>query len=331
MEIITSRAQLQDWSDARRAEGLRVALVPTMGALHRGHLSLVDEAKRRADRVVVSIFVNPTQFNDHKDFESYPRDEEADLAACREAGVDVVWLPAVDELYPEAAQTWVEVDSLAEPLCGATRPGHFKGVTTVVTKLFLASRPHVAVFGQKDFQQLAVIRRMTRDLGFGIEIVGGATVREADGLALSSRNVRLGPMARGQAGQIVTALDRAEAMCARGERDHGVILESVTKILSEATLSRIDYAELRDPESLEMASETLEGPVLLAIALQFEADPDGQGTPVRLIDNRVLLADAGRGSCESTDRTLDRPSDRSSQSTRGSSTTVHSPHLNPLK
>jgi pantoate--beta-alanine ligase len=292
MQIITSRAELQAWSDAERAAGRRVALVPTMGALHAGHLSLIEEGSRRADSVVVSIFVNPTQFDDPADFKGYPRDAEADLLACRDAGVDVVWLPTVDELYPQAAQTWVEVEQLAKPLCGATRPGHFRGVTTVVTKLFLAARPQVAVFGQKDFQQLAVIRRMTRDLGFGIEIVGAPTLREADGLALSSRNVRLGPIARRQARRIAASLDRADAMLVAGERNAVAILEAVTKSLAEASLARIDYAELRDPVSLEMAPAMLEGPTLLAIALQFEADPDGQGAAVRLIDNRVLLSGA---------------------------------------
>ena len=289
MQIITSRTALQAWSDAERAAGRRVALVPTMGALHRGHLSLIETARCRADRVVVSIFVNPTQFNDPQDFARYPRDEQADLAACRGAGVDVVWLPAVEELYPAGAETWVEVEGLAQPLCGATRPGHFRGVTTIVTKLFLAARPQVAVFGEKDFQQLAVIRRMTRDLGFGLEIVGAPTIREADGLALSSRNVRLGPLARRQARKIVEALDLAGSLLAGGDRDHATLLEAVTKRLGEASLARIDYAELRDPETLEPAPATLVGPTLLAIALQLEADPDGQGAPVRLIDNRVFV------------------------------------------
>lgn len=290
MQIITSRIGLQEWSDAQRASGHRIALVPTMGALHQGHLSLVAEARRHADRVVVSIFVNPTQFNDAKDFERYPRDDDADLEACRQAGVDVVWLPAVQELYPDAAQTWVEVEGLAKPLCGANRPGHFRGVTTVVTKLFVAARPHVAVFGNKDFQQLAVIRRMTRDLGFGIEIVGGETIREPDGLALSSRNVHLGPAARVQSRKIVAALDEAEVLVRSGAREHASILAAVKKCLSEATLARIDYAELRDPETLELAPATLGDTTLLAIAMQFEADLDGQGAPVRLIDNRVLLS-----------------------------------------
>jgi len=293
MQVIDSRIELQAWSDAERAAGRRVALVPTMGALHVGHLALVEAARQRADRVVVSIFVNPTQFNDPKDFEGYPRDEAADLEACRDAGVDVVWLPQVEELYPDGAETWVEVEGLSAPLCGATRPGHFRGVTSVVTKLFLAARPQVAVFGQKDFQQLAVIRRMNRDLGFGIEVVGAPTLREPDGLALSSRNVRLGPMARQQALKIVASLELAESMCAAGERDHSVLLEAVVKELEEAALATIDYAELRDPDTLALAPATLVGPTLLAIALQFAADSDGQGSPVRLIDNRVLL---GHGS-----------------------------------
>jgi pantoate--beta-alanine ligase len=288
MRIIEHRAELQAWSDAERAAGHRVALVPTMGALHAGHLSLVEEARRRTDRVVVSIFVNPTQFNDPKDFDGYPRVMEADLAACRAAGVDVAWTPPVEDLYPDGAATWVDVEGLTDPLCGANRPGHFRGVTTVVTKLFLAARPHVAVFGEKDFQQLAVIRRMVRDLGFGLEVVGGATVREADGLALSSRNVHLGPVARKQALRISESLTLAQQRLEAGERSSAAILEAVRKKLSEASLASIDYAELRDPESLELVGPQIASPTLLAIAMQFSADPDGAGAPVRLIDNRVL-------------------------------------------
>jgi pantoate--beta-alanine ligase len=288
MKIIESRTKLQAWSDAERAAGRRVALVPTMGALHAGHLSLVEEARARADRVVVSIFVNPTQFNDPSDFDGYPRDMEADLAACRAAGVDVVWTPSADDLYPEGAATWVDVEHLTDPLCGTNRPGHFRGVTTIVTKLFLAARPHVAVFGQKDFQQLAVIRRMAADLGFGIEIAGGETIREPDGLALSSRNVRLGPCARRQALKIVASLELAETMVASAERSQATILEAVRKKLGEASQARIDYADLRDPGTLETAPERLDGPTLLAIALDFSPDRDGQGGKVRLIDNRLL-------------------------------------------
>jgi pantoate--beta-alanine ligase len=243
----------------------------------------------------VSIFVNPTQFNDRRDFEGYPRTLETDLDACRAAGVDVVFAPTAGEMYPEGASTWVDVEGLTRPLCGANRPGHFRGVSTVVTKLFLAARPDVAVFGEKDWQQLAVIRRMTADLGFGIEIVGGETVRESDGLALSSRNVRLGPQARRQALCIVESLDRAERLYAGGEREAAVIVEAVQKILARASQARIDYAELRDPVTLEQETGRTLGPVLLAIALQFEPDPDGRGSAVRLIDNRVLGRPAPAG------------------------------------
>jgi pantoate--beta-alanine ligase len=288
MHIIQTKSELQAWSDAERRAGRRVALVPTMGALHRGHTALVAIARQHADSVVVSIFVNPTQFNDRRDFEGYPRTLDADLAACRAALVDVVFAPSAAEMYPEGASTWVDVGGLVEPLCGANRPGHFRGVTTVVTKLFLAARPDVAVFGEKDWQQLAVIRRMATDLGFGIRIVGGETVRESDGIALSSRNVRLGPQARRQALCIVESLEQAEQLLAGGERDAATVIEAVHKTLARASQARIDYAELRDPDSLAAVTGRIEGPVLLAIALQFEPDPDGQGSAVRLIDNRVL-------------------------------------------
>jgi len=288
MRVIETRAELQAWSDGERAAGRRVGLVPTMGALHEGHLSLVQETRARADQVVVSIFVNPTQFNDPKDFEGYPRVMEDDLEACRAAGVDVVWTPQVEEMYPEGASTWVDVEGISEPLCGQNRPGHFQGVTTIVTKLFLAARPHVAAFGQKDYQQLAVIRRMTQDLGFGIEIIGGETVRESDGLALSSRNVHLGPVARKQALRISESLGLAQEMIESGERSTAKILEAIRGTLARASQARIDYAELRDPASLELVSDTIDGPVLLAIALQFSPDPDGAGADVRLIDNRLI-------------------------------------------
>ena len=170
MHVIESRRELQLRADAERAAGQRLALVPTMGAIHAGHLSLVAEGRKRADQVWVSIFVNPTQFNEPNDFEGYPRELERDLAQCREAGVDLVYVPRVEDVYPEGAQTWVDVQEITKPLCGASRPGHFRGVTTVVSKLFLAAKPHVAVFGLKDFQQLAAIRRMVRDLGFDVDV-----------------------------------------------------------------------------------------------------------------------------------------------------------------
>jgi len=260
-----------------------------MGALHAGHLSLGYEPRKRANRVWLSIFVNPTQFNQAEDFEGYPREVEHDLARCREAGVDLAYDPKVEDLYPPLSQTWVEVTELAWPLCGASRPGHFRGVTTVVAKLLLAAKPHVAVFGQKDFQQLAVIRRMVRDLGFDVEIVGAPIVREPDGLALSSRNVRLGPRAREQAVVLVRSLDAAEVAAAAGERSAARLLEGVRSELARASQADIDYAELRVPDTLEFAPDTLAGPTLLALAVNFRPDPDGRGASVRLIDNRVLL------------------------------------------
>jgi pantoate--beta-alanine ligase len=183
----------------------------------------------------------------------------------------------------------VEVAQLSEPLCGAHRPGHFRGVATVVTKLLLAAKPHVAVFGEKDFQQLAVIRRLVRDLGIDVEILGGAIVREPDGLAMSSRNARLGPMARSQAVALALALDVAERAIAKGERGRDALVSLVRGRLAGATQAAIDYAELRDPDTLEPAPATLNGPTLLALAVHFERDADGAGAPVRLIDNRVLL------------------------------------------
>ncbi len=292
MHVIESRRELQLRADAERAAGQRLALVPTMGAIHAGHLSLVAEGRKRADQVWVSIFVNPTQFNEPNDFEGYPRELERDLAQCREAGVDLVYVPRVEDVYPEGAQTWVDVQEITKPLCGASRPGHFRGVTTVVSKLFLAAKPQVAVFGQKDFQQLAVIRRMVRDLGFDVDVVGAPIVREPDGLALSSRNQLLGPEARQNAVGLVRALDIAEAAVASGERQSAPLLERVRAEIDGVPRSCVDYAELRDPETLELAPEALSAPTLLALAVVFEPDEDGQGTSVRLIDNRLLL-DAG--------------------------------------
>ena len=288
MRVVEAVRELQALADAERAAGRRIALVPTMGALHEGHLSLVAEGRARADRVWLSIFVNPTQFDRASDLEGYPRRLEDDLAACREAGVDVVFTPLPGEMYPADSQTWVEVTELAKPMCGAARPGHFRGVTTIVCKLLLAAKPHVAIFGEKDFQQLAVIRRMVRDLGFDVEIVGGATVREADGLALSSRNLNLAPEARRQAPALVRALDAAECAVAAGELDAAALLHVVRHELGKAPAARIDYAELRDPESLEPAPARLAGPALLALAVFMDPPAGSGGAAVRLIDNRVL-------------------------------------------
>lgn len=288
MRVIRHVAELQQLADRERSLGRSIGLVPTMGALHAGHLSLVEQARRRTDRVWLSIFVNPTQFDDPKDMDAYPSTFEADLRACRAAGVDVVFAPGADEMYDPDSQTWVDVDEITLPLCGAARPGHFRGVITIVTKLLLAAKPHVAVFGEKDFQQLAVIRRMVRDLGFDVEIVAGPIVREADGLALSSRNVNLDAEARRQALVLCQALDAAERAVAAGETRSKALLQLVRQEIGKAPRAEIEYAELRDPESLEAAPPELARATLLALAVFIRPPGAAAGTTVRLIDNRVL-------------------------------------------
>jgi pantoate--beta-alanine ligase len=289
LERITTVRGLQARADAERAAGRRIALVPTMGALHAGHLALVDEARRRAQFVVVSIFVNPAQFNAAADLAAYPRTLASDLKACREHGVDVVFLPSAAELYPPGYQSWIEVTELAKPLCGVTRPGHFRGVATVVAKLVIAAKPHVAVFGAKDYQQLALIRRLVVDLGLDVEIVGHEIVREPDGLAMSSRNVHLTPETRLQARALSRALDLAQRAVDAGERSRNALEALVQQELARAALAKLDYAELRDPETLAPAPEYLIAPALLALAVFF---PKTGGDAVRLIDNRVLRVPA---------------------------------------
>jgi len=287
MRIVQKVCTLQECADAERAAGRRIALVPTLGALHAGHVALIEAARRRADRVWVSIFLNPTQFDDPADLERYPRALEADLVACRAAGVDLVFAPDADEMYRADCETAVDVAELSRPLCGASRPGHFRAVCTVVAKLLLAAKPHVAVFGEKDFQQLAVIRRMVRDLNFDVEILGAPIVREADGLALSSRNARLDPEARHQAAVVARALDAAEAAVATGERDAARLARLLRSEIAKAPRAEIDYAELRDPETLHAAPARLDGPVLAALAVVMRP-ASGAGPGVRLLDNRLL-------------------------------------------
>jgi pantoate--beta-alanine ligase len=292
MRVIETVGELHALADAERAAGRRIALVPTMGALHAGHASLCEIARRHADRVWVSIFVNPTQFDEAADLARYPRPFAADLARCREWGVDAVFAPEARELYPPGCQTWVEVGELTRGLCGASRPGHFRGVATVVTKLLVAAKPHLAVFGEKDFQQLAVVRRLVRDLCLDVRIVGAPIVREPDGLALSSRNANLDPEARRQAPCLARALDAAERAAAAGETSRARLLRLVADEIAKAPRAEVDYAELRDPETLAPAPERLEGPALLALAVRFRA-PDG-GAGVRLIDNRILCGRSWR-------------------------------------
>jgi pantoate--beta-alanine ligase len=286
MRVVHAVRELQVLSEAERCAGRRVALVPTMGALHRGHLALLEAARERAERSCASIYVNPTQFGPGEDLAAYPRSLDADLEACRAAGVDWAFVPRDAELWPAGHETWVEVTELSRPLCGRSRPVHFRGVATVVTKLLLAARPHVAVFGEKDFQQLALVRRLVRDLGLDVEVVGVPTVREADGLALSSRNLRLDPEARAEAVALVRALGAAESAVRAGETDAAALLARVQAEIAKAPRAEIDYAELRDPESLAPAPRRLAGPTLLALAVFFPGREPG--SRVRLIDNRVL-------------------------------------------
>ncbi|NRA02630.1 MAG: pantoate--beta-alanine ligase [Myxococcales bacterium] len=276
---LTGIRELQCWADAERAARRRIALVPTMGALHEGHLALVHAAGAWADRVVVSVFVNPTQFGPDEDFERYPRDLERDCELLGEAGADLVFAPTVDEIYPPGDVTRVEVQRLSRGLCGASRPGHFLGVTTVVARLLLAAKPHVAVFGMKDYQQLAVIRRMERDLHFGVEIVGVPIVREPDGIAMSSRNTYLSPVERRQARALYAGLCEARARFESGERRAGALIEAVRLRVGKEPLAEIDYIELCATDDLEPV-ESVEGQALLALAVRF-----GE---TRLIDNLIL-------------------------------------------
>lgn len=239
------RARVGEW----RREGQRIGFVPTMGALHEGHLSLVRRARTRAERVVASVFVNPTQFGPHEDFEAYPRDEARDAALLAEAGCDLLFAPSVEEMYPPGASTTVTVAGVSEPLDGQARPGHFAGVATVVTKLLNQCAPDVAVFGEKDFQQLQVIRRLVRDLDLPVEIVGGATARAEDGLALSSRNAYLTAAERPVAGRLNQVLRRALERIRAGERVETAEREAVEDLLA-AGFGKVDYVEARVPETL---------------------------------------------------------------------------------
>src|SRR3954466_3360265 len=233
-----------------RRDGRRIAVVPTMGALHEGHLALLRAARRRADIVILTIFVNPTQFGPNEDLAKYPRDEAGDIAKARTCGIDLAFRPDASAMYPGGAQTFIEVRELQKPLCGASRPGHFAGVTTIVSKLFHITNPHIAVFGEKDYQQLAIIRRMVRDLDFGIEIVGSPIVREADGLALSSRNAYLSAEDRTAALSLSRGLTAAEALVKAGETDGAKIVGAARALIEKEPRARIDYVELRDADEL---------------------------------------------------------------------------------
>ncbi|HVG54759.1 MAG TPA: pantoate--beta-alanine ligase [Vicinamibacterales bacterium] len=275
-EVAGSIARVRAWRDGHRLAGRRVGFVPTMGALHEGHARLIEVARQNGDRIIVSIFVNPLQFDRKDDLERYPRTLDADLQICNRLGVEFVFAPPVEEMYPAEPVCTVTVKRITDRLCGQFRPGHFDGVATVVTKLFEIVQPDVAYFGEKDAQQLAVIRRMVSDLNMPIQIAGVATVREADGLALSSRNARLSPEERSKATTLYRALREAERAIAAGERDARAVERRAAAVIPPDASLRLEYLEVVDPIELQRVV-TIAGDVLVAGALWVGS--------TRLIDN----------------------------------------------
>ncbi len=280
MEVIRTPAAMTAWSRAERAGGRSLALVPTMGCLHAGHLSLMAAVRERADRLAVSIFVNPVQFGPDEDFATYPRTFEADCQAAEEAGVDVIFAPEAAAIYPPGFQTMIRVKDLSQGLCGASRPGHFDGVATVVAKLFNIIRPQLAVFGEKDFQQLAVIRTMARDLDFGVEIVGHPIVREDDGLAMSSRNRYLSPAERQAALCLYQALESARRQAAEGERDCGRIIARLSAAIAAEPGVRLEYLKIVNDADLRELKKLTDSALLMMAARIGRT---------RLIDNGYLF------------------------------------------
>jgi len=281
MQICTTISETDAACREVRSGGKRLGLVPTMGALHEGHLSLVRAAKAQCDVVAASIFVNPTQFGRAEDLSKYPRQFERDCELLEKEGVEILFAPAVEEMYPQSQATWVLVEGLSEKLDGRSRPGHFRGVTTVVAKLFHIIAPHAAFFGQKDAAQLAVIRRMVRDLNFGIEIVACPIVREADGLAMSSRNAYLNGEERNHALVLDRALQRVEEQFRGGERDAAKLISSATEIIAREPQVRLDYFEIVDPNTLDPIARISQR-ILVAVAAYVG--------PTRLIDNLLLAS-----------------------------------------
>ncbi|MBS1794757.1 MAG: pantoate--beta-alanine ligase [Acidobacteria bacterium] len=280
MEIINRRQRMASLARKLRRENKTIGFVATMGALHEGHLKLVEEARQMCDIVIVSIFVNPAQFNDKKDLERYPRDLTADAAILSGYRVDYIFAPDTEEIYPAGFSTYVYVENLTETLEGASRPGHFRGVATVVTILFNTIRPDFAFFGQKDAQQVAVIKRLAADLGFDTEIVVVPVVREESGLAMSSRNALLAPEERLKAAIIYQALREAKIAARNGERNAANLAEIVRRTIETEPLALVDYVAVVDNETLEPVDKIGEKAVLIAVAARFGS--------VRLIDNTVL-------------------------------------------
>ncbi|MFA7256118.1 MAG: pantoate--beta-alanine ligase [Kiritimatiellales bacterium] len=286
MKIIDSPEEMQKQARLLIQSGKYISFVPTMGYLHDGHVSLMRIARENADVVVVSIFVNPMQFGPNEDFKNYPRDFEHDEKLCREAGVDILFYPNPENMYLDDHSIWLSEESLSTVLCGASRPGHFRGVCTIVAKLLNIVQPDFMVLGEKDAQQLRVLRRMVRDMNFSVKIIAAPTVREADGLAMSSRNKYLTPAERKEAVCLFQSLEKAKALFAAGERN-AENLKAAMRAVIEATSGKADYIEIVDDETLQsvpfdeaQGRQTLEKPALAALAVKFSS--------ARLIDNTVL-------------------------------------------
>lgn len=281
MKTVTKSNEMQRTADAWRAQGKRIAVVPTMGYLHEGHLSLMRIARQHADVVVTTIFVNPAQFGPNEDFTRYPRDIDRDTKLSASAGTDVLFVPATEEIYPAGYVTYVEVEKMTTLLEGKSRPGHFRGVATVVAKLFNITKPYAAVFGQKDAQQVAVIQRMVKDLNFDLNVIVAPIVREPDGLAMSSRNVYLTSAERKEAIVLSQSLRLAEEMLMNGERNTAVIITEMTKLISLQLSAKIDYISLADNATLQEIPVVLPfTTILISLAVRF-------GT-TRLIDNMLI-------------------------------------------
>lgn len=279
MKILTTVEEMQKYAKRNYKKGREIALVPTMGYFHDGHVMLIREARKLCDRLVVSIFVNPLQFGRGEDFTSYPRDMKKDLELARGNGVNVVFSPTAEELYPAGYSTFVNEEKISTRLCGAFRPGHFKGVATVVAKLFNIVRPHVAVFGQKDAQQVAIIKKMVRELDYPVQIVVIPTIREKGGLACSSRNDYLTPRERAEAAVLHAALQKAREMVRTGFRDARAIVDTVRKMIAASPLVSIEYVEAVHPDTLESVNE-IRAQTLIALAVRVGK--------ARLIDNILV-------------------------------------------
>lgn len=281
MKVIRSIRSMQKTARKLAATGQAIGLVPTMGYLHEGHLSLIRRARKAADIVIVTIFVNPTQFAAGEDLERYPRDEKGDLAAIKEAGGDIVFIPSADDMYPEDFQTYVNVEKLTTVLEGERRPGHFRGVATIVAKLFNVTRPDIAIFGLKDYQQAAVLKQMVADLNFPVKMIIAPTVREKDGLAMSSRNAYFTPEQRAEAVAVYRGLQSARAMARAGERDAGNLRREIeAAIIATCPTAEIEYVAFTDVDTLE-AAEVIDRNTICSLAVRVHG--------VRLIDNVKLL------------------------------------------